>query len=251
MEVVFTFSQDVARIILEFVPCLARLAWIEGNWCFEMDYRSISIVVAKGWYGTCLEQLNRRRQSVVTSRRLGDVHTAEIFFEGDLKDIAWPARHEDIRRVFFRDNREFVDCLKMLKDLTCTTRDLQVLRVTIPYLSKSSNLMKVAEWILEGYFYCRRILHVSLHLPVGVCEETVRPSGELSLCRFEHVHPRVIIVLIILLKNRIGVQSLTYIRYRWVRHQNLLDQRKAAREAYVRVTDFVETDDLRVAVQQV
>ena len=82
-------------------------------------------------------------------------------------------------------------------------------------------------------------------------EETVLPSGELSLCRFEHVHPRVIIVLIILLKNRIGVQSLTYIRYRWVRHQNLLYQRKAAHEAYVRVTDFVETDDVRLAVQQV
>ena len=81
METVFTFRQYVAKMILEWVPCSARLTWIEGNWCFEMKYHSISIVVAKGWYRTCLEQLNRRRQSVVTSRRLGDVHTAEIFFD--------------------------------------------------------------------------------------------------------------------------------------------------------------------------
>ena len=109
MEAVFTFHKDVANMIVEWVPCLARLTWIEGNWCIEMEYRSISIFVAKGWCGTCLEQLNRRKQNVVTSKRLGDVHTAEIFFDGDLKDITWPPRDEDIRRVFIRDNCEFVD----------------------------------------------------------------------------------------------------------------------------------------------
>ena len=251
METVVMFRQDVAKMILEWVPCLARLTWIEGNWSFEMKYHSISIVVAKGWYGRCLEQLNRRRQSVLTSRRLGDVHTAEIFFEGDLKDIAWLARHEDIRRVLSRDIREFVDCLKKLKDLTCTTRELQVLRITIPYLSKtSSNLIKVADWILEVHFRRLRILHVFIHIPVCVCEETVGPSSELSLFRFEHVHPMVIRVLNTLLYNGVRVESLTYIRHRWFRHQDLLDQRKAAREPLVRETDFVETEDVRLAVQQ-
>ena len=34
------------------------------------------------------------------------------------------------------------------------------------------------------------------------------------------------------------------------RHQDLLDQQKAAREPLVRETDFVETEDVRLAVQQ-
>ena len=242
MEAVFTFHKDVARMIVEWVPCLARLTWIEGNWCIEMEYHSISIFVAKGWCGTCLEQLNGRKQSVVTSRRLGDVHTAEIFFEADLKDIAWLARHEDKRKVLSRDISEFVDCLRKFKDLTCTTRELQVLRITIPYISKTSNLMKVADWILEVHFRRLRILHVFIHIPVCVCE--------LRLFRFEHVHPIVIRVLNTLLYNGVRVESLTYIRHRWFRHQDLLDQRKAAREAYVRETDFVETEDVRLAVQQ-
>ena len=250
METVFTFREDVASMIVEWVPCLARLTWIEGNWCFEMKYHSISIVVAKGWYGTCLEQLNRRRQSVVTSRRLGDVHTAEIFFESDIKDSAWPAQPEAVRRLFSRDKREFVDCLEKLKDLTCATRELQVLRVTIPYVSKTSNLIKVAKWILELHFRRKRNLHVSIHIPVGVCVKTVSPSGELSLGRFERVHPRVINVLNALLYSGVRVESLTYIRHRWVRHQDLLDQRKVAREPFVRETDFVETEDVTLAVQQ-
>ena len=251
MEAVFTFHKDVARMIVEWVPCLARLTWIEGNWCIEMEYHSISIFVAKGWCGTCLEQLNRRRQSVVTSRRLGDVHTAEIFFESDIKDSAWPAQPEAVRRLFSRDKREFVDCLEKLKDLTCATRELEVLRVTIPYVSKTSNLIKVAKWILEVHFRRKRTLHVSIHIPVGVCVKTVSPSGELSLGRFERVHPRVINVLNALLYSGVRVESLTYIRHRWVRHQDLLDQRKAACEVYVEVTDFVETDDVRLAVQEV
>ena len=45
--------------------------------------------------------------------------------------------------------------------------------------------------------------------------------------------------------------SLTYIKHRWVRHKDLLDQRKAAGEVYAEVTDFVETDDIKLAVQQV
>jgi len=251
MAAVFTFSQDLARIILEWVPCLARLAWMEGNWCFEMEYRSISIVVAKEWYVTCLEHLNRKGQSVMTSRRLGDVHTAEIFFESDIKDISSPGHPEDIRRLFSRDKREFVDCLEKLKDLTCATRELEVLRVTIPYISKTSNLMKVAKWILDVHFRRKRTLHVSIHIPVGVCVETVSPSGKLSLGRFSRVHPRVIRVLNVLLYSGVRVKSLTYIRHRWVRHQDLLDQRKAACEVYVKVTDFVEIDDVRLAFQQV
>ena len=240
MAAVFTLSQDLAKIIVEWVPCLARLAWIEGHWCFEMEYRSISIVVAKGWYITCLEHLYRKRQHVMTSRRLGDVHTAEIFFESDLKDIASPG--------------QFVDCLENLKDLTYATRELEVLKVTIPYLSKTSNLMKVVKWILDVHFHQKRTLHVSIHISVGVCgvcEEKFSPGDELSLCGFERVHPRVIRVLNALLYSGVRVESLTYNRHRWVRHQDLLDQRKAACEVYVEVTDFVETDDMRLAVQEV
>ena len=282
MEAVFTRKDAVARLIVDWLPCLVRLVWKERKWHIAVRFRSLSMTVARSWSMTCQGHLKIRRQRIVSGSSLGNVHTAEIFFESDLMNIGSQSLEEDIleediaglfsrderefvcclvnlqlkrdelsrsiRRLFSRDEHEFVHCLQNLKDLTCATQKLRVLRVTIPFLCKTINLLKVAKWIVGIHSHLKKSLNVVIHIPVGLCVMIVRPSGDFRLGRSEGVHPDVIRVLIFLLNQGVHVKSLTYFRHRWVLNHALSVQRKAADLPIVEETDFVETNDVKFAL---
>ena len=168
MDAVFKSQGDVARMILECFPCLVKLVWIRRTWCINVRYRSISVDVAKSWYTTCQEQMKKKRANILTSSNLGDMHSAEVFFESDLMDIGWQLRDvlscmsvygensNSVRKLFHRDEREFEYCLQTLDNRSKTSNKLRVLKITIPYLCDTQNLSAVANWILGLHFRCRK-----------------------------------------------------------------------------------------------
>jgi hypothetical protein len=90
----------------------------------------------------------------VTGSNLGNVQMADICFERDPVDVEQRSyvelllveRSESILRFWPRDERSFFSCLQQLERLSCTSRNLRVLRITIPYLCHPVHLQKVADW---------------------------------------------------------------------------------------------------------
>ena len=110
----------------------------------------------------------KKRANILTSSSLGDMHSAEVFFESDLMDIGWQLRDvvscmsvygensNSVRKLFHRDEREFDYCLQTLDNRSKTSNKLRVLKITIPYLCDTQNLSAVANWILGLHFRCRK-----------------------------------------------------------------------------------------------
>ena len=118
--------------------------------------------------------------------------------------------------------------------------NLRVLKITIPYLCNTINLMKVADWIVGIHFRREFNLDVYINIPVGLCVMGVSLSGNLRVRRFVRVFPKIIRVLNHLLYQGVRVRSFTYRTHRWVRNHVLLVQRLVARLPIVEETDFEE-----------
>ena len=248
MENVFTGSQELGIMIAEWFPSGVRLRWTQGSWCIAVEYFFVPTAVAKFWHTTFKEQRKKRRESIMTSSNLGNVLIADICFERDpiyveqrsYVESPLVERNEDILRFWRRDERDFFSCLQNLQRMSCTSRKLQVLRITIPCLCYPVHLQKISDWIVNIHSRSEAKIDVSIDIPFGLCVISVNPNGGHEMGRFRHVLPYFIRVLNNLLYKGVCLKSFTYIRYRWIRNHSLLMQRARANLPLLQENDLQE-----------
>ena len=248
MENVFTGSQELSIMIVQWFPSCVTLRWTQGSWCIAVEYFFVPTAVAKFWHTTLKQQRKRRRESIMTSSNLGNVQMADICFERNPMYVEQRSyvesplveRNEDILRFWRRDERDFFACLQNLERLSCTSRKLQVLRITIPCLCYPVHLQKISDWIVNIQSRSEAKIDVSIDIPFGLCVISVNPNGGHKMGRFRHVLPYFIRVLNNLLYKGVRLKSFTYIRYRWIRKHSLLMQRARANLPLFQENDLQE-----------
>ena len=124
--------------------------------------------------------------------------------------------------------------------MSCTSRKLQVLRITIPCLCYPVHLQKISDWIVNIHSRSEAKIDVSIDIPFGLCVISVNPNGGHEMGRFRHVLPYFIRVLNNLLYKGVRLKSFTYIRYRWIRNHSLLLQRARANVPLLQENDLQE-----------